>query len=169
MKKHILIPFSMLILGLILGIISRLLDMYTTNLGNIFSQMAIWILFGVLISTFSETKKRAMMNIFPFCIGMLLTYYLVAFVTRGSYSNIFIVGWTVFAFCSPLLAFFAWMTKEKGVLPKIISVGIISVSVLSSIILFDRLRIYDFIIDGIMAYFLFFKKIERQPDTARQK
>lgn len=32
------------------------------------------------------------------------------------------------------------------------------VSILSSIILFDRLRIYDFIIDGIMIYLLFIKK-----------
>jgi len=36
------------------------------------------------------------------------------------------------------------------------------VSVLSSILLFDRLRFYDFIIDALLTYFLFFKKIERQ-------
>ena len=37
----------------------------------------------------------------------------------------------------------------------------ILVSILSSIVLFDRLRVYDFLIDGIMFYFLFLKKIER--------
>ena len=72
--KKILNPFMMFIIGLILGVISRLLDIYTQNLGNIFSELAIWILFGVLISINSETKKKAMLNIFPFCIGMLLTY-----------------------------------------------------------------------------------------------
>lgn len=36
--------------GLILGVISRLLDIYTQNLGEIFSQMVIWILIGTLIS-----------------------------------------------------------------------------------------------------------------------
>ena len=36
--------------GLIFGVISRLLDIYTQNLGDIFSQMAIWILIGTLIS-----------------------------------------------------------------------------------------------------------------------
>lgn len=60
-------------MGLILGIVSRLLDIYTENLGNIFSQMAIWILFGVLISIYSSSKKRAMLNILPFCVGMLMT------------------------------------------------------------------------------------------------
>lgn len=53
------------------------------------------------------------------------------------------------------------MTKEKGIFPKIISIGIILVSIISTIVLFDRLRFYDFIINGIMVYYLFLKKIER--------
>lgn len=161
MKKYVLNPISLFFIGLVLGVISRLLDIYTQNLGNMFSQMAIWILFGVLISIYSKTKKKAMQNILPFCIGMLITYYFVAFISKGVYSSIFIIGWTIFAFCSPILAYFTWITKEKGVFPKIISIGIISISILSSVILFDRLRVYDFIIDGLMIYYLFFKKIER--------
>lgn len=123
--------------------------------------MAIWILFGVLISIYSSSKRQAMLNILPFCIGMLITYYFVAFITNGVYSTTFIIGWTVFAFLSPIMAYFTWITKEKGVFPKIISIGIILVSLLSSVILFDRIRFYDIIIDVIMIYFLFVKKIER--------
>ena len=151
----------MFFIGLLLGVVSRMLDIYTENLGNIFSQMAIWILFGVLISIYSSSKTKAMLNILPFCIGMLITYYFVAFITNGVYSTVFIMGWTVFAFLSPLMACFTWMTKEKGVFPKIISIGIIVVSLLSSLVLFDRIRFYDIIINGIMAYFLFVKNIER--------
>ncbi|MGI6180936.1 MAG: hypothetical protein ACOYIE_02525 [Agathobaculum sp.] len=154
-------PFSMLLAGFALGIVSRLFDLYTQNLGNIFSQMAIWILFGVLISIYSRSKKKAMLNVFLFCIGMLITYYFAAFMTDGVYSNLFVLGWTGFALCSPVFAFFAWMTKEKGILPKIISIGIVSVSLLTSVIFFDRLRFYDFIINGILVYFLFFKKVKR--------
>ncbi|MBQ8165265.1 MAG: hypothetical protein IJZ94_05575 [Clostridia bacterium] len=161
MKKIVLNPIGMFAIGLFLGIISRLLDIYTSNLGNMFSQMAIWILFGVLISVYSSSKREAMFNILPFCLGMLITYYFVAFVTKGVYSTVFIAGWTVFALCSPVLAYFTWMTKEKGMLPKIIGLGIVSVSVLSSIVLFDKLRVYDIIIDAVMIYFLFIKKIER--------
>ena len=161
MRKYILNPISMFLLGLILGVISRLLDIYTQNLGNVFSQMAIWILIGTIISIYSKTKKKAMLNIFPFCIGMLITYYFVAFITKGVYSDTFIIGWTLFAFCSPIFAYFTWMTKEKGIFSKIISIGIVLISTLSSIVLFDRLRIYDFIIDGILIYYLFFKKVQR--------
>lgn len=161
LKKIVLNPISMFIIGLLLGIISRLLDIYTQNIGNIFSQLAIWILFGTLISIYSESKKKAMINIFPFCIGMLLTYYIVAMITKGVYSNIIIIGWSIFAFFSPILAYFTWITKEKGIFPKIISIVIILVSIFSSIILFDGYRIYDVIINGLLIYFLFIKKMKR--------
>lgn len=161
LKKWMLNPVSMFLIGLFLGVISRLLDIYTQNLGNIFSQMAIWILFGVLISIYSDSQRKAMVNILPFCIGMLITYYFVAVMTDGVYSEVMIAGWTVFAFLSPMLAFFTWLTKEKGLFPKIISIGIVLVSFLSSAVLFDRIRIYDIIINGVMIYFLFFKKIDR--------
>ena len=160
-RKPLLNPISMFFLGLGLGVISRMFDIYTETLGDIFSQMAIWILLGTLIAIFSPTKKKAMLNIFPFCIGMLIAYYATAMITHGVYGRPFIIGWTVFAFFSPILGFFAWMAKEKGWFPKIIRIGIVMVSVLSSILLFDRLRFYDFIIDALLIYFLFFKKLER--------
>lgn len=169
MRKRILNPFTMLCFGLLIGIVARLLDIYTTNLGEIFSQMAIWILIGTLISIYSETAKKAILNVLPFCLGMLVTYYAVAAWSHGVYSNVFIIGWTVFALCSPVMAYFAWLTKEKGIFPKIVSVGIVAVSVLSSVILFDRLRIYDFVIDAVLIYFLFFKKIDRSRNVRRKK
>lgn len=150
MRKRILNPFAMLLFGLLIGFISRLLDIFTTNLGEIFSQMAIWILLGTLISIYSKTAKKAMLNVLTFCLGMLFTYYLIAALSHGVYSINYIIGWTVFALCSPVMAFFAWYTKGSGVFPRIVSAGIIAVSVLSSIILFDKLRIYDLVINGAL-------------------
>ena len=161
MKRRILNPFAMLCFGLAIGAVARLLDIFTTNMGEIFSQMAVWILMGTLISIYSGTAKRAMVNVLTFCLGMLLTYYVVAALSHGVYSMEFIIGWTAFVLCSPAMAYFAWLTKERGLFPKIVRVGIIAVSILSSILLFDRMRIYDFLIDGILIYFLFFKKINR--------
>lgn len=168
MKKWILNPISLFLIGLLLGVISRLLDIYTQNLGNIFSQMAIWILFGVLISIYSSSPKKAMINILPFCIGMLITYYFVAVITKGVYSEVMIAGWTIFALLSPVLAFFTWKTKEKGIFPKIISTGIVLVSFLSSVVLFDRIRIYDILINGVMIYFLFVKKIDKKETASTE-
>ena len=151
----------MFLSGLVLGTAARLLDIYTQNLGEIFSQMSIWILIGTLIAIYSPTKRSAMCNIFPFCIGMLLTYYATAILTQGVYGWTFIIGWTIFAFLSPVMAYFAWMVKQRGLFSKVIGAGIVLISILSSILLFDRLRIYDFAIDGLLIYFLFFKRINR--------
>ena len=160
-RSLLLNPLSMIMAGLFLGIAARMFDIYFQNLGEIFSQMAIWILLGTLIAIYSPTKKAAMGNIFPFCMGMLVTYYVTAAITHGVYGRAFIIGWTVFALVSPVMAYFAWMTKERGVFPKVIAAGIVVVSVMSSILLFDHLRLYDFIIDGVLIYILFFKKIKR--------
>ncbi len=161
MNKKILTPIVLFITGMGSGVISRLFDIYTQNLGNIFSQFAIWILIGTIISVYSKTKKNAIINVLMFCIGMLITYYFTAFVTSGIYSKTFIIGWTIFALCTPVMAYFAWMSKEKGLFPKIICVGIVLTSFASSILFFDRVRIYDFIINAVLIYILFFKKITR--------
>ena len=162
--KRLLTPLSMLIAGLVLGVAARLFDIYCQTLGEIFSQMAVWILLGTLIAIYSPTRKAAMLNILPFCIGMLLTYYATAMLTRGVYSWSFILGWTVFALLSPVMACLAWTTKQRGALAKIIGAGIVLASVLSSVLLFDHLRVYDLIIDGLLAYLIFFKKVNR-PET----
>ena len=160
MKNKILNPIIIFIIGLMLGIVSKLFDIYTEILGNIFSEFAVWILFGTLISIYSDNKKKAMINVFLFCIGMLITYYLTAHITHSVYGWTFIKGWTIFACVSPIFSYFTWMTKEKGFLPLIIRIGIIGVSIFSSMFLFT-FDIFDLIINLILIYFLFFKKIKR--------
>lgn len=111
--RKLLNPLAMLLCGLAIGAAVRLLDIYTENLGVIFSQMAVWILLGTLIAIYSPTPGRAMANILPFCLGMLATYYAVAIITHGVYGKSYIVGCTVFALLSPLMAYLAWRSKEK--------------------------------------------------------
>ena len=159
--NKLLNPLSLSFVGLFLGALSRIFDMYYPNLGEIFSQMSVWILLGTLIAIYSPTKKAAMRNILPFCMGMLLTYYATAMLTQGVYGWPFIIGWTIFAFLSPVMAYFAWMAKQHGLFSKVIGAGIVLVSILSSVLLFDRLRLYDLVIDGVLVCFIFFKKIDR--------
>lgn len=163
-KNIIIIPIFMFALGAILGVISKVLDLYTSNLGNIFSQLSIWILIGTVIAIFSHTKMKAAINVFLFCIGMLITYYVTAELSHSIYGMTFIYGWSAFSLCSPVFAWFTWMTKEKGIFPKIISVGILLVTLLASIVIFRGPRIYDLVILLVLAYFLFIHKINRYAD-----
>ncbi len=167
MKKYILNPISLFFIGAILGIISKLLDilfvgnLFMMTLGYMFSDLPIWVLLGILISIYSDTRKKAMINIFPFCIGMLISYYVTAELTNAVYSWNFIKGWTIFSYLSPLFAYFTWKTKEEGLFAKFISIGLILVTIIGNYILVRTFTIPDLIIIPIIVYFLFIKKVKR--------
>ena len=130
-------------LGLIVGAIIKLLDIYTTNLGNIFSQMSVWVFLCTLISIYSSTAGRGAVNVFCFCFGMLSAYYVTAEMTESVYSHIFVYGWAVFALFSPLMGFCVWYAKGKSWISKIITAGIIILTLAAAIVLFDKIRISD--------------------------
>lgn len=149
--------FATLFVGAFLGALAKFADLYTQNLGNVFSQMSIWILICVLVATNSKTTLKAALNVFALCAGMLAAYYFTAFVLKAQYSKIYIIGWTVFALFSPIFGASAKFAKGKSVLCKVTAFCIVLFSFLSSAILFDGVRIYDYIINAVLIYFLFFK------------
>ena len=168
-REFFLNPISMFLLGLLLGIGSRILDLneYTVISGKIFSQISVWILLCTLISIYSPTPKYAMFNVFPFCINMLIAYYVYDDIVSKESSVYAYLWWSVVAVAAPLLAYIVWYSKEKGVVPRIIRWGVLLVSILSSIIVFDGFEYWDIIINAILAYFLFFQKTHREQTKLR--
>lgn len=166
-KDYILHPISMFIIGLLTGIIIKLIDIHFRvqhfgfSLSDVFSELGIWILIGVIISLFSKNKKYAMLNIFLFSIGMLITYYITAEVTNSIYGWTFIKGWSLFACLSPILAYLVTLTKEKGLLSLVIKIGILLVYLITNIIIFGGPRIYDIVFILILIYLLFIKKYKK--------
>lgn len=148
------------IFGLLLGVIIRFLDYYTQNLGNVFSQFSIWILLCTLITIKSKLAIKAMIRTFLFCFGMLITYYITAILTNGVYSSTYIIGWSIFCFITPLLSYLTWLSQKDKFSFRLIALLIIIVSVCSTILFFDRLRFYDYTINLILAYFLFFSPLK---------
>ena len=157
LPKAILHTAIITCLGLITGALIKLLDIYTTNLGNIFSQVSVWIYLCTLISVYSNSAIRAAVNVFGFCMGMLLTYYITAEMTASVYSLTFVYGWTIFALFSPLMGFCVWYSKGKSWVSRIISIGIIIVMLVASIVLFDKIRVSD-ILFAVLTGFILFKK-----------
>lgn len=144
--------------GLLFGIIIRLFDIYTQVLGNIFSSISVFILIGVLIVLKSKTRKDAMLNVFLFFIAMLITYYLTAMITHGVYGKQFIIGWEIVAFLSPILAYFTYFIKNNRTISKIIKIGIILLTIIVSIKLFDKLYFYDYLVLIALIYLMYIKK-----------
>lgn len=140
--------------GALLGMLTKLWDIYTVDLGDVFSQMSVWIFLCTVIAVQSSTPHRAAVNVFGFCMAMLATYYLTADRTKSVYSAAFARGWTLFALLSPLFAFLSWYAKGKGHLAKLLTAGILLVMLAAAVILFDRVRVADAVFAVLTSFVL---------------
>lgn len=155
-----------LISGLSTGVIIKLFDIYTANLGNIFSQISVWFFLCTILAVYSSTAKRAAVNVFSFCSGMLLTYYITAELTASVYSLTFVYGRTLFDLFSLAMGFTAWYAKGKSLISKIISIGIVIVMLAASSALFDKIRLSDIVFAVLTGFILLKNKdIEKMKES----
>lgn len=153
-------------LGMSSGVIIKLFDIYTANLGNVFSQISVWFFLCTILAVYSSTAKRAAVNVFSFCSGMLFTYYITAEVIESVYSLAFVYGWTLFDLFSPAMGFTAWYAKGKGLTSKIISIGIVIVMLVASSVLFDKIRLSDIVFAVLTGFILLKNKdIEKMKES----
>lgn len=120
--------FSTLIftLGVILGVMSKVLDETASNLlpyflevldlRNFFSRMGVWIFIAVLISVYSKSPVRSAINVFLFFVGMVGSYYLYTVMVAGFFPKSYMMIWISLTFISPFLASVCWYAKGKGII-----------------------------------------------------
>lgn len=154
LNRAVIYSMGIMACGLITGVGVKLMDIYTVHLGNIFSQMSVWIFLCSVLAVYSSTPRRAAVNVFLFCAGMLLTYYLTAEGMHSPYSMTFVYGWSVFSLFSPVLAFFTWYAKGKGAVSRLLTAGIVVVLLVMAVLLFDRIRISDLVFAVLTAAIL---------------
>ena len=143
--------------GLASGIIIKLLDIHTQNLGNMFSQISVWILIGTAISLRSPSRKQAALRVTALSAGMLAAYYAAAELLHATWSPAFAIGWTIFCALCPALGALTWQCRLPGRTSRMLSAGIIAATLLSSR-LFHGPRIYDIAIIAAEIWLLFIKK-----------
>ena len=135
--QKILISVGILLLGIALGAFSKYLDggrlpfilreiNDLLDINNFLGGFAPWILLGLCLSVFSRTPLRAAVNTFLFFAGMVSAYYLYSYFVLGFYPERYAFIWIVFTLLSPFLAFGTWFSKEKGVVPIVISAFILA-------------------------------------------
>ena len=163
-KKIVFPPLVMAALGLLTGFLVKMMDIhfyaqhFGVSLSDIFSQAGVWVVIGVTISLYSPDNPRAMVNIFLFCAGMLLTYYVTAEVTGSIYGWSFIKGWAVFACLSPFMAFLVRLTLRPGAQALVLKLGVFAGYVGMNLLLGSFLHYYDLPLLAMLAYLLFWKR-----------
>ena len=91
--------------GLLTGVVIQFLDRDSPVLGDVFSQMSVWIFLCTALSVGSGTPLRAGVNVFAFLLPMVVAYYATAEALQRPYSTTFVTGWAVCACLSPLFGF----------------------------------------------------------------
>lgn len=168
MKGFLLRPAVMGAVGLLTGFLVKMMDIhfyaqhFGISLSDIFSQAGVWVVIGVAISLYSRDNKTAMANIFLFCAGMLLTYYVTAELTNSIYGWTFIKAWAAFACLSPLIAYLVRLTLHPGPLAVALKLGVFAGYVGMNLLLGSFLHIYDLPFLAVLVYLLFLKKWNRR-------
>ena len=145
LSRKLLYSTLILITGVILGVISKVLDTTPSNylpyflqvfdLRNFFSSMGIWIFLAVVISVYSKTPIRSAINVFLFFVGMVSSYYLYTVFIAGFFPKSYMMIWIFMTCISPFLAFVCWYAKGKG---------IIAIAISSIILMFISRQAFSF-------------------------
>ena len=143
-KKSILFTASAFLCGIALGIVAKWLDNLSLDsaiwwhrliemldLGNFFSDIAIWLLAALLIAVFSVSASRAALNVFLFFAGMCVAYHVCTLLFSGFNPVSYMMIWYGMTLCSPFLAVLCWYAKGSGTIALILDIAIIAVFTLA--------------------------------------
>ena len=95
----------MLLTGAAAGALAKWADFSSVQLlGDVFSELPIWILLGLVIARCSGSPGRAAAYAFVFFLAMIPAYYLAAEWMGGVWGITYVYGWAVVACLSPFAA-----------------------------------------------------------------
>jgi len=150
--------------GILLGIFAKWLDnlaldsdigwhrvIERLDLGNFFSDLAIWLLAALLISLMSSSALRAAANVFLFFAGMCAAYHIYTILFAGFNPMSYMMIWYGITLASPVLAAACWYAGGEGPVSLFLDTGIVAVFFLSCF----GIGIIYVVFKGIM-YFLVF-------------
>lgn len=134
----VFVSFLILVFGTTLGIFAKWLDNLSLDsdiwwhriierldLGNVFSEMAIWLLIALAIAVFSFDPIKAAINVFLFFGGMCISYHLYTIMFAGFNPSDYMMKWYLITAISPVIGAVCWYAKSGKAVSIVISALII--------------------------------------------
>lgn len=143
-ERAALITFGIFACGVVLGCFSKWLDnlalddavwwhrlFESLDLGNFFSDLAVWLLAALIVAVFSCSPLLAALHVVSFFAGMCLSYHVYTVCFSGFNPLSYMLRWYAVTLLSPIPAVLCWYAKGAGTLPLLLDIGIIAVFSLS--------------------------------------
>ena len=134
-SRKILYSAVVMLVGVVLGIVSKALDETASNLlptflqlldlRNFFSRMGFWMFSGICIAIYSKLPLRAALNVFLFFAGMVSSYYLYTVQVARFFPKSYMMIWIVITILSPLMGAVCWYAKGTHPVSLCLSAGIL--------------------------------------------
>lgn len=137
-SKQILLCAGILVLGVILGVFQKYLDISQAelpsilmkidellDLHNFFGGFSFWIVIAVCIAVYSCSPLWAGVKVFSFFVGMITSYYLYSYYVGGFFPKSYAMIWITLTIASPFLAYLCWYSKGKGWVAILLSAGVL--------------------------------------------
>lgn len=153
LKIQIIVTVGIVLMGFALGVLQKWIDGCPDNMfpllfqqldiGNYFGREAIWILLGTIIAIYSRTPLRASVNTFLFFLSMLTGYYLYCNYVLGFLPKAYMMMWIGISFATIFMAYICWYARGEGIIPIILSSGIIGILLAQAFSLTQGFYMYD--------------------------
>ena len=130
--------------GILLGVFSKWLDnlaldsairwhgwIEALDLGNFFSELAIWLLLALLIAVFSPSPLWAALKVFLFFAGMCAAYHACTVLFSGFNPTSYMLLWYAITLLSPLPAALCWYARGDGPVSILLDIDIVAIFFLS--------------------------------------
>ena len=119
-KREVLISLAVIVCGIIIGVIAKATDS-TSLVGEIGTDLSIWVLLGTLVAAYSHHPINAGINTTVFFLALLAGYYIYGQSVLGFFPASYFWGWLMVALASSVCGFVVWFSKSKGILGAAIS------------------------------------------------
>ena len=129
-----------LIFGVGLGILSKYLDgmdfehfnillsiAARLDLGNVLTEMAIWLVMALAISALSRSPLKAAINVFLFFGGMCISYHIWSILYKGFDPGSYMLIWYGITLVSPILGIICWYVRSDSPVSIILDIPILTI------------------------------------------